>query len=296
MTRYTPQWLQAGSYPASVDRLVLNALWPTPATTGFVIAINTGTMTAYLSPGKAAVPVAGGGTALCVSDANELVTVPPAPGSGLARWDGIYCVARGNDIDGGANNDFVFEVASGAPFTPPADLNPVAPPNSLLLWMIKTAGGTAAIDPSTVFDQRPGALAVPNPNITSMQRNLAADIALPVGTAAVVATCTGAPGHTYLATWHVTSLITAPATANVVGVWATDNAAASNSSGASSQDSSGWTTTSGSGIWVCGAANPNLVLNAYTYFSGCTIKAQNPNGVGGASGLRILDIGTQAPL
>ena len=28
MTRYTPQWFQAGSYAASVDRRLIGALWP----------------------------------------------------------------------------------------------------------------------------------------------------------------------------------------------------------------------------------------------------------------------------
>ena len=160
MTRYTPLWLQSGSYPASLDRDLLSALWPAPASTGLAVTAVAGTMTLNIAPGKFALPVANGGTALCVSDAIEQVTLPPAPGAGLNRWDVVFALARGTDIDGGVNNDFIFTVLSGAPAASP--VYPAGPANAQWVATVYVAGGSASIDPASITNYAPGGLAVPS--------------------------------------------------------------------------------------------------------------------------------------
>ena len=162
MTRYTPLWLQSGSYPAGNDRRLLEALWPASASTGLAVTLQPGTMTLNIAAGKYAVPLANGGTALCVSDAVEQVTAAPAPGAGLVRVDIVVGQARGNDIDGGPNNDFVFETVAGVPAVWPNPVGPPTPPNSALLAYYFVQGGAASIAPADLNDIRPGGLAVPN--------------------------------------------------------------------------------------------------------------------------------------
>jgi len=80
VTRYVPQWLQSGSYAASLDRRLIGALWPAPASSGCAVtAVGTG-MDVHVDPGQVAVPSANNtGTVLCTSDAIETLTLAPAP-------------------------------------------------------------------------------------------------------------------------------------------------------------------------------------------------------------------------
>src|SRR5262252_4546785 len=113
MTRYTPLWEQAGSYAAAVDRRLLGALWPAAAVTGCAVTVSSG-MTVNVAAGQVSVPTANStGSVLCSSDAVEPVTLAAAPGAGTNRYDVVICQARGNDLDGGANNDFIFTTVTG---------------------------------------------------------------------------------------------------------------------------------------------------------------------------------------
>lgn len=165
MTRYTPLWLQAGSYPAGSDRFLMNALWPAAASSGLAVTVQPGTMTVNIAGGKIAVPVAAGGTALCISDAVEHVTLAPAPGSGMLRWDFVIAQVRGNDIDGGANNDFLFTTVTGTPASGGTEQVPTIPANAINIAAYHMVGGAAALDPAQLFDQRPapGGLSVKPP-------------------------------------------------------------------------------------------------------------------------------------
>jgi hypothetical protein len=160
VTRFTPLWLQAGSYAASVDRRLIGALYPDARSSGCALTA-TGAMDIQVSPGSVAVPLVGGvGSVLCVSDDVETVTLPPAPGAGVDRIDLVICQARGADIDGGANDDFLYTSVQGAPTAPPAVAPPV-PANAVALGSVYLVGGSAAVDPAKITDLRPGALAVP---------------------------------------------------------------------------------------------------------------------------------------
>jgi hypothetical protein len=157
MTRHTPLWLQSGSYAAAVDRQLPGALWPSARCDGCAVTF-AAAMSVNVDAGKVAVPVAGG-TLLCPSDAVEQVTLPAAPAAGTDRIDLIVCHARGTDIDGGVNNDFVFESVQGVAAAPPA-APPSVPVNTARLAQIRLPGGSAAIDPANIYDLRPPSLAV----------------------------------------------------------------------------------------------------------------------------------------
>jgi hypothetical protein len=158
VTRYTPLWLQAGSYPAGLDRRLIATIWPTAASRGLALTAVAGTMTANIAAGRAAVPAANGtGSALCVSDATEVVTFAAAPGSGLQRADTVYLLPRGNDLDGGANNDFIFGVVTGTPSAPPAYATG-PPPGALTLYYVTVIGGSASLNNAIIADTRPGNL------------------------------------------------------------------------------------------------------------------------------------------
>ena len=158
MTRFTPLWLQAGSYAASVDRRLLGALYPDPRSSGCALSA-PGAMNVAVAPGTVAVPLAGGvGSVLCVSDGVETVTLTAAPASGVNRIDLVVCQARGADIDGGGNNDFIFAAVAGAPAAAPVP--PAVPANAAALGSVYLVGGSAAVDPALITPAHPGSLAV----------------------------------------------------------------------------------------------------------------------------------------
>jgi len=159
VTRFTPLWLQSGSYAASVDRRLLSALWPGARSTGAAVTVATG-MQLSAAAGQITVPAANGtGTVLCAWDAPETVTLDPSPAAGTNRIDTIICQARGNDLDGGVNNDFVITFAKGTEAASP--VAPALPANSSALADIYVGGGVAAIVAGNITDRRPGNLAVP---------------------------------------------------------------------------------------------------------------------------------------
>jgi hypothetical protein len=177
MTRYTPQWLQSGSYAASQDRRLISALWPGPASSGCLINSTTG-MTVNIAAGQVAVPSPNNtGSSLCTSDANEQVTLTAAPASGLNRIDLIICRPRGTDLDGGANNDFIFDFVTGVAAASP--VVPATPAGTVALAQIAVAGGSAAVVAGNITDVRPGRLALGDVAPTSGPRGFVANVSGP---------------------------------------------------------------------------------------------------------------------
>lgn len=165
MTRYAPLWLQQATYPAAVDRRLPGVLWPAAAVTGCAVTA-AAAMNANVAAGQVAVPTPNTtGTVLCVSDAVEVVTLAAAPGAGLNRVDLVVCQARGNDLDGGANNDFVFAPVTGIAAASPAV--PATPPGAVALAQILVPGASASIVAGNITDVRPSPLAVPTPTVYS---------------------------------------------------------------------------------------------------------------------------------
>jgi hypothetical protein len=160
MTRYTPLWLQSGSYAASVDRRLMGALWPAAASVGCLCSVAGSTMNININQGSVAVPSQNNtGTTLCVSDATEQVTITPAPPSGQNRIDLVTCHPRGNDLDGGSNTDFIFDVVTGTAATTPTV--PATPAGQVALYQVTVPGGAANLVTGNLTDVRPGGLAVP---------------------------------------------------------------------------------------------------------------------------------------
>jgi hypothetical protein len=160
MTRYAPQWLQASSYAAGVDRRLLGALWPIPAIAGCAVTPGTG-MQVVVAPGQVAVPTPNNtGTTLCTSDAPENVALIAAPASGNNRIDLIVCQARGNDLDGGVNNDFIFTAIAGVVAATPTV--PAIPAGAVAVAQVYVGGGVSSVAAGNITDRRPiSGLAVP---------------------------------------------------------------------------------------------------------------------------------------
>jgi hypothetical protein len=162
VTRYAPQWIQADTYPASVDRYLLGALWPSPASSGCQVTAATA-MTVNVAAGQVAVPTLNNtGSSLCTSDAVEQVTLTAAPPSGQNRIDLIICRPRAADIDGSSNNDFIFDLVTGTPGT--SATVPATPAGTVALAQVAVAGGVAAITNANITDVRPFGLAIGSAN------------------------------------------------------------------------------------------------------------------------------------
>ena len=159
MARLTPQWLQAGNYPGAGDRRLIGALWPAATVAGCAVTPATG-MSVNIAPGQVAVPTANAtGSTLCTSTAVETITLDPAPPSGTNRIDLVICTARSSELDGGANEDFIFDKVAGAPAASPAV--PAVPAGSVALAQVAVTGGSASLTGANITDRRGGQLAVP---------------------------------------------------------------------------------------------------------------------------------------
>jgi hypothetical protein len=159
MTRYTPLWLQAGDYPANSDRRLIGALWPVAAVTGMAVTPATA-MTVNIAAGQAAIPAPNGtGSVLCSSDAIEQVTLSAAPASGSNRYDLIVAQARGQDIDGGASNDWLFTAVQGSAAASP--VAPAVPAGAVAVAQVYVAGASVTVTGANIADVRPGRLNQP---------------------------------------------------------------------------------------------------------------------------------------
>lgn len=125
---------------------------------GCAVTVSSG-MTVNVAAGQVAVPTQNNsGTTLCTSDATEQVTLAAAPGSGTNRYDLVVCQPRGQDLDGGANNDFIFTNVTGTAAATPAV--PAVPPGAVALAQIYVPGGSASVTAGNITDRRGGTLAV----------------------------------------------------------------------------------------------------------------------------------------
>lgn len=173
-----PAWMQAGSYPARTDRLVLAALLGYP---GFstdeatplrirqgvkpsyqnmqlkVRAAATPNMTVIVSAGFAFVDnhdVGGYGTYVCVNDADYVVTIAPAGGDGQYRKDCI--VASVYDAEtAGAMNEFRIEAIQG-PYAASAGatVRGSLPPNAQILADVSVGPNQTSVAAGNIGDVR----------------------------------------------------------------------------------------------------------------------------------------------
>src|SRR5215467_1635436 len=154
MTRHAPLWLQAGVYPAATDRDLLGFLFPNASASGMAVSATSG-MVVSIAAGRCTIPTGNQtGSVLCSSDAAETVTLAAAPASGSNRIDLVIVQVRGNDLDGGQNNDFIFSVVTGSAAASP--VAPAVPANAIALASIYVAGGSASVVAGNITDARPG--------------------------------------------------------------------------------------------------------------------------------------------
>jgi hypothetical protein len=149
----TPQWLQNGVYPAGADRRLISAIWPQAMVSGLAVSAGAG-MAVNVAAGQAVVPTPNNtGATLCTSDAVEVVALPVAPASGLNRIDVVTVHPRGNDLDGGASDDWILDVISSAAVASP--VAPAVPAGQVALAQVYVAGGVASIVAGNITDARP---------------------------------------------------------------------------------------------------------------------------------------------
>lgn len=159
MTRHTQLWIQAATYPASLDRQLIGAVWQAAASRGCRMSPGGGTVLA-IDPGIIVVPSANNtGSSMCVSDAIENRDLGLAPASGLVRCDLVICRPRGTDLDGGVDNDWIFDSVKGAEVAS-NPVVPAAPAGTVALGYVNRPGGSAAIVATDIIDQRPGGIPV----------------------------------------------------------------------------------------------------------------------------------------
>ncbi|PVE04660.1 hypothetical protein [Streptomyces scopuliridis] len=173
-----PAWMQAGSYPARTDRLVISALLGYP---GFLVDEATPTrirqgvkpsyqnqqlkvrpaptpnMTVIVSAGFAFIDqhdAGGQGTYVCANDGDVNLTVDPAGGAGQFRRDCV--VASVYDAEtAGSVSEWRLEVIKGTyASTAGGATRPSLPPNAQILADVTLAPNQTSIATANVLDVR----------------------------------------------------------------------------------------------------------------------------------------------
>jgi hypothetical protein len=160
VTRFLPLWTAEGNYAASVDRRLLQAIWPNEASYGLAVSAQPGFNQVNIAPGACAVPTQNNtGTVLCVSDAAEALELQAAPNAGTDRIDLVIAFPRSPDIGVAGATDFVFTYVNG-PGAPSNPAPPAVPPGTVGLARVYRRGGTVNVVAEDITDVRPYGLAV----------------------------------------------------------------------------------------------------------------------------------------
>lgn len=173
-----PAWMQAGSYPARNDRLVISALLGYP---GYLVdestpmrirqgvkpsyqqqqlkvrAAPTPNMTIIVSAGFAFIDnhdTGGAGTYVCANDADVTLTVDPAGGAGQFRKDCV--VASVYDAEtAGALSEWKLEIIKGTyAASAGAAVRPSLPPNAQILADVAVGASVTSISTGNITDVR----------------------------------------------------------------------------------------------------------------------------------------------
>ncbi|MFI1734049.1 hypothetical protein ACH40E_33520 [Streptomyces acidicola] len=179
MTAITPPpWMQAGSYSARTDRLVIASLLGYP---GFLVdestpmrirqgvrpsytnqqlkvrAAPTPNMTVIVSPGFAFIDqheTGGVGTYVCVNDSDVTLTVQPAGGAGQFRKDAVVASVYDAEYSGSVS-EWRLEILQGAyAASAAAAVRPSLPANSQLLADIAIGPSQTSVTNANITDTR----------------------------------------------------------------------------------------------------------------------------------------------
>lgn len=163
-----PTWLQAGTYPARLDRLMLAALTtpdpgtgalaarggvrPAPATALQVTQRTTPTMGVTVAAGMAVVPApsATGGCYVVVADSATNLNIGTAHAS-LARRDLVCARVRDSEFSG-VTNAWSLEVIAGTPAGSP--VLPATPSGAIPLAQVQVNAAATTITNSNITDLR----------------------------------------------------------------------------------------------------------------------------------------------
>ncbi|MGC5400216.1 hypothetical protein ACPXCP_31305 [Streptomyces sp. DT20] len=173
-----PAWMQAGSYPARTDRLVLSALMSYP---GFLVdeatplrirqgvrpsytnqqlkvrAAPTPNMTVIISAGMAYIDnhdSGGSGMYVCVNDGDVTLNIEPAGGAGQYRRDCV--VASVYDAEtAGTVSEWRLEVIQGTyAATAGTAVRPSLPPNAQILADVTLGPSQTSVSAANILDVR----------------------------------------------------------------------------------------------------------------------------------------------
>lgn len=173
-----PPWMQAGSYPARTDRLVISSLLAYP---GYLVdeatpqrirqgvrpsytnqqlkvrAAPTPNMTVIVSAGTAYVDnhdSGGSGTYICINDADVTLDIQPAGGAGQYRRDCV--VASVYDAEtAGSVSEWRLEVIQGAyAASAGAAVRPSLPPNAQVLADVAVGASVTSVGAGNITDIR----------------------------------------------------------------------------------------------------------------------------------------------
>lgn len=164
MTLHAPLWEQNDSYPAALDRTLIDVLFATGG--GVVLSTDLAVtqrgaganMSVDVSAGKIVIPgtdISDQGKYLCWSDAVTNVVIATAPGTGLSRIDLVVAKVRDADAIGGSNNDWVIQAVTGTAATTGTQVAPAAPASSVTLAAVAVGPNVTSIVTGNLSDTRP---------------------------------------------------------------------------------------------------------------------------------------------
>jgi hypothetical protein len=160
MTLYAPLDIQNGTYSATLDRQLADAIFGAQGVVTIadlkVAQRGAGAnMSVDVAAGKLVVlgtDNAGQGKYLCFSDAITNVAIATAPGTGLSRIDLIVAQVRDADQNGGAFNDWIITSVAGVANASP--VAPTAPASSQVLARVAVGANVTSIVNANITDFR----------------------------------------------------------------------------------------------------------------------------------------------
>ncbi|HEY2300783.1 MAG TPA: hypothetical protein VGH66_02765 [Acidimicrobiales bacterium] len=174
MTLETPVWIQSGSFPSRMDRLLVDTVMGAgvldgrpdpvtvlPASTALKVAPNASTLAVDVSAGVgviAGTDQTNQGKYVCRSTATQTVTINPRPASGQSRLDLIYAQVVDTSAGISGTDGWSLGVVTGTPSGSAPQL-PAVPASAIRLAQVSVVAGTATtFAPSDITDLRVRAL------------------------------------------------------------------------------------------------------------------------------------------
>jgi hypothetical protein len=153
-----PDWLQAGSYSANMDRYLIEAIWPTGGTiTGMTVGPRGAgaNMSVDVAAGSAVVhgsDIANQASYLCRLLGTTNALIGAAPGAGLNRIDLVVAQVVDPAALGSGTAGWVLAVVPGTAAASPVP--PAVPASALALAQVSVPTGTASILAANITDLR----------------------------------------------------------------------------------------------------------------------------------------------